>query len=78
MVLCVRFYFCAGILVYSTFIKNKYNNNYIIREAIFATLEKTRNDLEAQRKVTEYEFRKRIHETLQTKNELEWQQSKVW
>lgn len=48
-----------------------------LREAIFATLEKTKNDLEAQRKATEYEFRKRIHETDQAKNELEWQQSKV-
>jgi len=45
-----------------------------LREAIFATLEKTKNDLEAQRKNTEYEFRKRIHETEQTKDELEWQQ----
>lgn len=48
-----------------------------LREAIFATLEKTKNDLEAQRKATEYEFRKRIHETEQAKNELEWQQSKT-
>lgn len=48
-----------------------------LREAIFATLEKTKNDLEAQRKATEYEFRKRIHETDQAKNELEWQQSKT-
>jgi len=48
-----------------------------LREAIFATLEKTKNDLEAQRKATEYEFRKRIHESEQAKNELEWQQSKT-
>ena len=48
-----------------------------LREAIFATLEKTKNDLEAQRKATEYAFRKRIHETEQTKNELEWQQKNV-
>jgi len=48
-----------------------------LREAIFATLEKTKNDLEAQRKATEYEFRKRIHETDQAKNELEWQQNKT-
>lgn len=45
-----------------------------LREAIFATLEKTKNDQEAQRKATEYEFRKRLHETSQAKNELEWQQ----
>jgi len=48
-----------------------------LREAIFATLEKTKNDLEAQRRATEYEFRKRIHESEQTKNELEWQQNKT-
>lgn len=45
-----------------------------LREAIFATLEKTKNDLEAQRRATEYAFRKRIHECEQAKNELEWQQ----
>lgn len=48
-----------------------------LREAIFATLEKTKNDLEAQRRATEYSYRKRIHETKQTKNELEWQQRNV-
>ena len=48
-----------------------------LREAIFATLEKTKNDLEAQRRATEYEYRKRIHETEQAKNELEWQQKNV-
>jgi len=46
-----------------------------LREAIFATLEKTKNDLEAQRRATEYAFRKRIHECEQAKNELEWQQT---
>lgn len=45
-----------------------------LREAIFATLEKTKNDLEAQRRATEYAYRKRIHECEQAKNELEWQQ----
>ena len=45
-----------------------------LREAIFATLEKTKNDLEAQRGATDYEYRKRIHETEEAKNELEWQQ----
>lgn len=44
-----------------------------LREAIFATLEKTRNDLDAQHRATNYEYRKRIHETDQAKNELEWQ-----
>jgi len=48
-----------------------------LREAIFATLEKTVNDLEAQRRATEYEFRKRIHESEQAKNELEWQQKQT-
>ncbi|EDO37357.1 predicted protein, partial [Nematostella vectensis] len=45
-----------------------------LREAIFATLQQTANDLEAQRKASEYSFRKRIHETDQAKSELEWQQ----
>merc|ERR1712180_254196 len=48
-----------------------------LREAIFATLERTANDLEAQRRATEYEFRKRIHESEQAKNELEWQQKQT-
>ncbi|XP_074636417.1 tektin-2-like [Acropora palmata] len=45
-----------------------------LREAIFATLQQTANDLEAQRQATEYAFRKRVHETNQAKSELEWQQ----
>lgn len=48
-----------------------------LREAIFATLEKTTNDLNAQHRSTEFEYRKRIHETEQAKNELEWQQKNV-
>ena len=48
-----------------------------LREAIFATLQQTANDIEAQRQVTEYAFRKRIHETNQAKSELEWQQRNV-
>ncbi|CAH3173292.1 unnamed protein product [Porites lobata] len=45
-----------------------------LREAIFATLQQTANDLEAQRQASEYAFRKRIHETNQARSELEWQQ----
>ena len=48
-----------------------------LREAIFATIQKTANDLEAQRQATEFSYRKRIHETEQTRNELEWQQRNV-
>ena len=48
-----------------------------LREAIFATLKQTANDLEAQRQATEYSFRKRIHETNQARSELEWQQINV-
>ena len=48
-----------------------------LREAIFSTLEKSKNDLEAQRRATEYSYRKRIHETKQAKSELEWQQHNV-
>ncbi|KAK3744964.1 hypothetical protein QZH41_008492 [Actinostola sp. cb2023] len=45
-----------------------------LREAIFSTLQQTANDLEAQRKASEYAFRKRTHESQQAKSELEWQQ----
>lgn len=48
-----------------------------LREAIFATLQQTANDLEAQRRATEYSFRKRIQEKNQAKSELEWQQKNV-
>lgn len=48
-----------------------------LREAIFATLQQTANDLEAQRKASEYAFRKRTHESQQAKSELEWQQKNV-
>ena len=48
-----------------------------LREAIFATLQQTANDLEAQRQASEYSFRKRIHETNQARSELEWQQKNV-
>ena len=48
-----------------------------LREAIFATLQQTANDLEAQRQASEYAFRKRIHETNQARSELEWQQKNV-
>ena len=48
-----------------------------LREAIFATLEKTTNDLNAQHRATNYEYRKRVHETEQAKNELEWQKKNV-
>lgn len=48
-----------------------------LREAIFATLQQTANDLEAQRKASEYAFRKRTHESEQAKSELEWQQKNV-
>lgn len=48
-----------------------------LREAIFATLKQTANDLEAQRQATEYSSRKRIHETNQARSELEWQQKNV-
>jgi len=44
-----------------------------LREAIHATLQKTANDVEAQKKATEYSYRKRIHEFERAKNELEWQ-----
>ena len=48
-----------------------------LREAIFATLQQTANDLEAQRQASEYAYRKRLHEMEQVKSELEWQQKNV-
>lgn len=48
-----------------------------LREAIFATLEKTKNDLNAQHRSTDFEYRKRIQETKQAKDELEWQRKNV-
>lgn len=48
-----------------------------LREAIHHTLTKTENDLEAQKAATEYAYRKRIHETEQAKDELEWQKANL-
>ena len=48
-----------------------------LREAIHHTLQKTENDLEAQRVATEYAFRRRIHEFERAKDELEWQKKNV-
>ncbi|ESO88252.1 hypothetical protein LOTGIDRAFT_193495 [Lottia gigantea] len=44
-----------------------------LREAIHHTLQKTDNDLEAQKIATEFALRKRIHEFERAKDELEWQ-----
>ena len=48
-----------------------------IREAINQTIRQTVTDLEAQWTVTNYAFRKRVHEIEQAKTELEWQKEKV-
>ena len=48
-----------------------------LREAIHHTLHKTENDLDAQKGATEYAYRKRLHETEQAKEELEWQKANV-
>lgn len=48
-----------------------------LREAIHHTLHKTENDVAAQRAATEYAYRKRIHETEQAKEELEWQKANL-
>ncbi|XP_074641693.1 tektin-2-like [Tubulanus polymorphus] len=44
-----------------------------LREAIHHTLQKTANDLEAQKEHLNYEYRKRIREMEAAKKELEWQ-----
>ncbi len=48
-----------------------------LRESINATIHQTGVNLEAQWMATNSAFRKRIHETVQTKHELEWQQKNV-
>ena len=48
-----------------------------LREAIHHTLQQTDNDLQAQHTNTDYAFRKRMHETRQAIDELNWQKQQV-
>jgi tektin-2 len=48
-----------------------------LREALYCSREKTRNDLRAQHDATDYGLRRRIYETQRQKNELQWQHQKV-
>ncbi|XP_065670209.1 tektin-2 isoform X2 [Hydra vulgaris] len=48
-----------------------------VRNQIYVTLEKTKNDFECKKKLTDYAFRKRINETEQVQDELKWQRQKT-
>jgi tektin-2 len=48
-----------------------------LREALYCTREKARNDLQAQHDATDYRLRCRIYQTQRQKNELQWQRQKV-
>ncbi|CAD5111997.1 DgyrCDS1249 [Dimorphilus gyrociliatus] len=48
-----------------------------LRESNHHTLQQTQNDLNSQKKATDYAVRKRIHEFEQAKDELEWQKKQT-
>lgn len=48
-----------------------------LREVIYYILQQCDNDLEVQRIVIEYVYRKRIYEFERVKGELEWQKKNV-
>lgn len=48
-----------------------------LREVLYCSREKARNDLHAQHDATDYGLRRRIYETQRHKNELQWQRQKV-
>lgn len=51
--------------------------SYSIRESLFVSREKTKNQLIAQQEKTEHTIRRRIFETQRQRNELQWQKTKV-
>lgn len=53
------------------------SNSQHLREAIFATLEQTANDLHSQDNATDYALRKRMHEMQMAIDELNWQKKQV-
>ena len=53
------------------------SNSQHLREAIFATLEQTANDLKSQDNATDYAIRKRMHEMEMAIDELNWQKKQV-
>lgn len=48
-----------------------------LRENIQQTMAQSSSDLEAQKNATEFAMRRRIHETQQARDELEWQKKRV-
>jgi tektin-2 len=48
-----------------------------LREGLYCSREKARNDLQAQHDATSYALRRRTYETQHQKNELQWQRQKV-
>ncbi|KAK2186351.1 hypothetical protein NP493_203g00011 [Ridgeia piscesae] len=53
------------------------SNSQHLREAIFATLEQTANDLKSQDNATDYALRKRMHEMQMAIDELNWQKQQT-
>jgi tektin-2 len=49
-----------------------------LREATQQLIAQSDSDLESQRNATEFAMRKRIHETEQARDELEWQKKNVY
>lgn len=56
---------------------NELADTYKLREALFVSRERARNDMRAQRDCVDFTLRKRIFETQKSRNELQWQQLKV-
>ena len=53
------------------------NSSKHLRENIQQTMAQADSDLESQKNATEYSMRKRIHETEQAHDELQWQKKNV-
>jgi tektin-2 len=49
-----------------------------LRENIQQTMAQSSSDLVAQRNATDFAIRRRIHETEQARDELEWQKKQVF
>ena len=53
------------------------NSSKKLRENIQLTMAKSASDLEAQKNATDFAMRRRIHETQQARDELQWQKKQV-
>ncbi|XP_059614423.1 tektin-2 [Phlebotomus argentipes] len=57
--------------------ENELKDTYALRESLFVTREKTRNELHAQQDLVDHTIRRRIFETQRARNELKWQIGKT-